>query len=69
MSYDQWKTASPYDDEPDPISEAERLMKDNEKVFEGKASIHLDDLPGEFERALTVVDALLQVISDEGLRK
>ena len=27
MSYDQWKTASPYDDEPDCIEEAEKWLK------------------------------------------
>ena len=27
MSYDQWKTASPYDDEPDFVEEAEKWMK------------------------------------------
>lgn len=27
--YDQWKTASPYDDEPDFIEEAERWLKEN----------------------------------------
>jgi len=26
MSYDQWKTASPYDDDPDPIDEAENWL-------------------------------------------
>ena len=26
MSYDQWKTASPYDDEPDVLEEAEKWM-------------------------------------------
>jgi hypothetical protein len=29
QGYDQWKTASPYDDEPDPIEEAERWLKEN----------------------------------------
>ncbi len=29
QSYDQWKTASPYDDEPDFIDEAERWLKEN----------------------------------------
>lgn len=28
--YDQWKTASPYDDEPDPIEEGERFLKETE---------------------------------------
>lgn len=26
--YDQWKTASPYDDEPDPIEEGERFLEE-----------------------------------------
>jgi hypothetical protein len=29
MSYDQWKTASPFDDEPDFVEEAEKWMKRN----------------------------------------
>ena len=29
MSYDQWKTASPYDDEPDFVEEAEKWLKRN----------------------------------------
>ena len=30
MSYDQWKTASPYDDDPDVIEEAEKFLKEHE---------------------------------------
>ena len=28
QGYDQWKTASPYDDDIDPIDEAERFLKE-----------------------------------------
>jgi len=33
QGYDQWKTASPYDDEPDFIEEAEKYLKN---TSEGK---------------------------------
>jgi hypothetical protein len=32
MSYDQWKTASPYDDEPDPIDDGEKWLKRHEQI-------------------------------------
>ena len=55
MSYDQWKTASPYDDDPDPIEEAERFLKDNEKRRE---------LQIEIERACLVVECLMLYIEN-----
>jgi len=53
MSYDQWKTASPYDDEPDPIEEGERFVKDNE--VRRKTDVEID-------RACLVIEELLQTI-------
>ena len=59
MNYDQWKTASPYDDEPDPIEEAESWLSQN------------DDDPTkspedcEIQWARTVIEMLLGYIKDE----
>ena len=38
--YDQWKTASPYDDEPDVIDEAERLLKHLPQTDEHELKIY-----------------------------
>ena len=55
MSYDQWKTASPYDDEPDPTEEAERFLKDNEE----RRVLQI-----EIERACLVVECLMLYIEN-----
>ena len=54
MSYDQWKTASPFDDIPDPIEDAENYLK---------ATKSWDDPHDLWTRE--VVKALLQYIEDE----
>ena len=54
QGYDQWKTASPYDDEPDPVEEAERFLKDHEKVSEHKSP--------ELARAKLIIELLLQCV-------
>ncbi len=46
--YDQWKTASPYDDEPDFIEEAERFLKRNK-----------NNKDGEIECACWIIELLL----------
>ena len=56
MGYDQWKTASPFDDEPDPIEEAERFVKRN-----------ADAKNGEVECAVWIIQLLLAVLEDEGV--
>ncbi len=54
---DQYLTASPYDDEPDFIEEAEKILK------------HIGDEPQDgFEADVAwVIEGLLQIIEDEGL--
>jgi len=52
-NYDQWKTASPYDDDPDPIEEGERFLKDNAELRTANA---------EIDRACMVIEELLQCI-------
>ena len=56
--YDQWKTASPYDDYPDWIDEAESWLKRN-------------DQPMSLEEAVPVeiIRGLLEVLEDEGILK
>jgi len=58
MGYDQWKTASPYDDDIDPIEEAERFIKDNEPAA-------ITGEPVEVNRAYHVVEGLLEYIDNE----
>jgi hypothetical protein len=57
MSYDQWKTASPYDDDPDPIEEAEEFLKDHETINPQNMV-----WPGELERAKWIIEMLLAEI-------
>ena len=56
--YDQWKTASPYEDYPDWIEEAESWLKRN-------------DQPMSLEEAVPVeiIRGLLEVLEDEGYYK
>ena len=49
--YDQWKTASPYDDEGDPVQEAEKYLKNG------------DDSSLEY----WIIEGLLSVLKDEGI--
>ena len=42
MNYDQWKTASPYDDEPDVVEECYRVAKECLKYIE--AHVELSDI-------------------------
>ena len=49
MGYDQWKTASPYDDEPDVVEECERVAKECSAFIE--AHTELSDIT-RTERAL-----------------
>ena len=55
MSYDQWKTASPYDDEPDPIEEAESWLKRHPESGVACSTQH----------ARTVIEMLLAYIKEE----
>ena len=59
QGYDQWKTASPYDDEPDPIEEAERWLKQNSQE-RANADQEQDRL-----WAATVIEMLLKYIDEE----
>lgn len=54
--YDQWKTASPYDDEPDPFDEAYAFLKANEKTRDP-----------EIERARFVIESLLDSLEENGV--
>ena len=55
MSYDQWKTASPFDDEPDPIEEGEQFIKRNQEKRK---------VDPEIDCACMCVEGLLQYIDD-----
>ena len=55
MSYDQWKTASPYDDDPDPIDEAQKWLKRNPE----------EGLREEMQCAYWIIELLLELIHDE----
>jgi len=59
MGYDQWKTASPYDDEPDIFEEAERWLKVSEDP-----NVHHQTMT-VFARS--VIEGLLQALDDEGV--
>ena len=48
QGYDQWKTASPYDDEPDVVEEAQRFLDD-----------HKESSDSEIKRACTIIFSLL----------
>jgi|TARA_Y100000310_G_C20687469_1_gene820013 hypothetical protein len=54
-SYDQWKTASPYDDDPDPIQEAQAFLKRNPEP----------QAEGELQCACWIIELLLELIEDE----
>ncbi len=57
-SYDQWKTASPYDAEPDPIEEAEKWLN---RHAPGEPWI-----PGSgMSDARTIIEKLLAYIEEE----
>jgi len=55
MSYDQWKTASPYDDDIDPIEEGQRFLKDNKERRE---------LQVEIDRACLTIECLMEYIEN-----
>jgi hypothetical protein len=63
MSYDQWKTASPYDDEPDPAEEAEKMAAKCEKYL--KAHKELSDMNRDLELLLLSVMDTLHYLADE----
>ena len=52
-NYDQWKTASPYDDDPDPVEEAQSFLKHNETRRKTDP---------EIDRACMVIEELLECI-------
>lgn len=58
QNYDQWKTASPYDDEPDWVEEANNFM-----------SLHANSewFDEEFEKSLAIIEGLLEILKDEGI--
>ena len=63
MSYDQWKTASPYDDEPDFIEEAEKWIDRNNNLDD----VSPDQVTGEHREmteAYWIMKGLLQYLED-----
>ena len=60
MSYDQWKTASPYDSEPDPIEEAERWLS----LHPAGGTEAIEDYANA-TYARTVIEMLLAYIKEE----
>ena len=67
MSYDQWKTASPYDDEPDVVEEAERFLKETQGIPDLCVELERENDPDlqHAQRLLfarTIIEALLQEI-------
>ena len=57
MSYDQWKTASPYDDEPDVIDECQKLAERCRKYVEVHAELS-DITAAEKQLLLSCADTL-----------
>ncbi len=57
QGYDQWKTASPYDDEPDPYDEAHRFVEEN-KDSESEITVW----------AVAVIEALLYCLEENGVK-
>jgi len=53
--YDQWKTASPYEDEPNPFKEAERWLRE---VDNNTLSDH-----EKIEWAKAIIDAILAEVA------
>jgi len=53
QGYDQWKTASPYDDEPDPIEEAQRFLEENKDRRQKEQNL---------DYVCTIIEELLQLI-------
>ncbi len=62
QTYDAWKTASPFDDEIDPIEDADRFIKATNK--------YADDPKTEEQRlivwARTLVEELARIVDDGG---
>jgi hypothetical protein len=58
MSYDQWKTATPYDDEPDFIQEAEKWLTQNERY----ESVDPDGPEGHLFNAYWIMKGLLEYL-------
>ena len=56
-SYDQWKTASPYDYEPDFIQEAELFLK----LYENNTAIIRTDI------VVPIIQGLLGIMDEEGI--
>ena len=59
MSYDQWKTASPYDDDPDLIQEAEKLLREYEK-----AKLNWEESPGPWKYYLDKMENMIRNMMD-----
>lgn len=57
--YDQWKTASPYDNQPDYVEMARKYIKQHPGG---------DSVQGpEIEEAITIIEGLLSILNDEGV--
>lgn len=63
MSYDQWKTASPYDDEPDVIAECNNLAEKCQKFIDEHTA--LSDLTREERNLLESCRDTLRFAADE----
>lgn len=62
MSYDQWKTASPYDDEVDWVEQAELWMNEH-KWLEGIAP-DSSGLQGQLARVYRLIEGMAEFITD-----
>lgn len=56
MSYDQWRTASPYDDEPDVLEEADKFLRRYKPTQ--------DELKDRFQEAYQLINDLLEYIEE-----
>lgn len=56
MSYDQWRTASPYDDEPDVLEEADKFLRRYKPTQ--------DELEDPFQEAYQLINDLLEYIEE-----
>ena len=61
--YDQWKTASPYDDEPDWIEEADRWKQEAQHWLTKNAPTTTDEPSAEYQ----IIFGLMEYLKAEGL--
>ena len=65
MSYDQWKTASPYDDEPDVVEECDRIASRCQEYLDAFDKLKIQEIKFLLEDCRDTLDAAARFIQDE----